>query len=88
MINETIWDQHTDKQISGYKQKNPEKINTYENVMIEVAFQISMEKTDYSINMVVILKKCKFESIHTLHQDYCQCEQRNHKKQIQIIHLH
>lgn len=56
--------------------------------MIEVAFQISMEKTDYSINMVVILKKCKFESIHTLHQDYCQCEQRNHKKQIQIIHLH
>lgn len=60
MITEKIWDQHTDKQISGYKQKNPEKINTYENVMIEVAFQISMEKTDYSINMVVILKKCKF----------------------------
>lgn len=28
--------------------------------MIGVAFQISMEKTDYSINMVVILKKCKF----------------------------
>lgn len=58
-----------DKQINGYKQKNPEKINTYENVMIEVAFQISMEKTDYSINMVVILKKYKFESIHTLHED-------------------
>ena len=69
MITETMWDQHTDKQINGYKQKNTEKINTYENVMIEVAFQISMEKTDYSVNMVVILKKYKFESIHTLHQD-------------------
>ena len=45
MITETMWDQHTDKQINGYKQKNTEKINTYENVMIEVAFQISMEKT-------------------------------------------
>ena len=48
--------------------KIQKKINTYEDVMIEVAFQISMEKT-YSINMVVILKKYKFESIHTLHQD-------------------
>lgn len=25
MITETMWDQHTDKQINGYKQKNPEK---------------------------------------------------------------